>query len=178
MWRKNYAKAQLQDQISMKEFLNEWRQRLAIIVMPFLGLGSLVFTPIAAIIIIMWIYIFFISSDRPLKFEMILLFGSFAAITIISCLFPFILNFTSFYSTIETNYYWIYITNFIGSLIASILYLQKILQPLRKQRAQQKIQDLKESQKELKDQQKELVKKQKQMKKELSKAKKTSDEKG
>ncbi len=119
----------------------------------------------------------FLSDEPPFKFEIILLFGSCAAITIIACLVPFVLTFTSFYIAIRPTYYWIYVTEFIGTLIASILYLQKILAPLKEQRHRVKVQESKATQEEMKSQQKELVKENKLMKKKLSKTKAISKNK-
>lgn len=126
---KNFGKATLQDQKRLKEYLSVWRQRIAVIAMIALGIGSFVFTPICAILIISWLRIYFFTERQFTKFEAILLVSAVSAITIISILLPFVLQFTEFYDLIQTNYYLIDVAYTTGLLIGTAIYLIRFLKP-------------------------------------------------
>lgn len=159
-WRKNFAKAQLQDQLSLRDFLDLWRQRLAVVALVVLGVGSLVFTPITVIMIGMWIRVYFLTERRPFKFEIALLVGAALALAVIAALIPFILEFTPFYATIQTNYYWVDVAYLCGLAIASVLYLHRMLRdPLAKRKERKKeeeVEDLKAEKERLEQQVKEM----------------------
>lgn len=125
----NFGKANLQDQKLLKEYLSVWRQRIAVIALIALGLGSFVFTPICAILVISWVRIYFLTKRPFSKYEAILLVCAIGAITLISILMPFVLELTEFYSLIQSNYYLIDISYTSGVLIGTAIYLKRFLQP-------------------------------------------------
>lgn len=162
--RKEYGKALLQDGLKTKEQIEILRQRLAVISMVILGIGSLVFTPISLIFIVCWLRIFFLTKYEFTEFETkLLIIGSIALIGI-SILEPFIITFTPFYQTIKNAYNIFNIFNVCGIILGSILYYNKFLKPRlndwKNKRKQDKIEEMKKEQ-EL------LEQKNKQMKKEM-----------
>jgi len=44
-WRGNYAKVQIQDQMTLGEILEIWRTRFAVYLLLPIGISSLIFTP-------------------------------------------------------------------------------------------------------------------------------------
>lgn len=177
--RKKYTEIEVQKQVSLKEKLKELRRHLAIFTLIFLGVGCLTFTPLCAIIIFLWLRTYFIyENERPLKFEEYLLIASCIVIMTISVLLPFplILELTSFYRIIQNYYYFVYISQFIGMLISSILYISLILKPILESRKKQKIKhlskekgEIKKSYDELHESHKDLLKEKKKMEKQIKK---------
>jgi len=157
-WRKNYAKAELQQQLGMKEFMTNLRQHLAVIVLPFLGAGTVVFTVICAIFIFTWLRIFVFKERKLVKLEFIFLACACIGISVIAVLLPFVFDQTPFYSTIQAGYFGTYIANFAGLLIASIIYLRKMLGPIIEKRKKAQIKEKKAEQKEAEKEQKAQLK--------------------
>jgi len=53
-WRGNYVKVQIQDQMTLGEVLDIWRNQFAVYLLIPIALGSLIFTPIAFICLVFW----------------------------------------------------------------------------------------------------------------------------
>ncbi|MBD3353694.1 MAG: hypothetical protein GF364_19575 [Candidatus Lokiarchaeota archaeon] len=162
-WRKDFGKEQLEKQTSLKGYLELWRQRLAIVVMVILGIGSLVFTPIALILIVFWLRVYFLTSRAIYKFEMILFIIAMCGISIFAILMPFIIDVTPYYQIIQESYYWLNISYFIGILLSSLIYLKKFyefnLKGWKLERREKKIEKLEEKNKELEEKLKKKKKK-------------------
>jgi hypothetical protein len=152
-WRKRYLDLELQKQFNLKERFNEIRRNLAIFILIFLGIGCMVFTPICAI----GIYLVYITT-RPLKFEAYLLMISCIVIMTISILLPFLPLFADFYTVFKTYALGIYIAQFIGYLIASLIYILQLIKPMLEERKKQQMKDLKKKSEDLKKERDELQK--------------------
>ncbi|MHA1731996.1 MAG: hypothetical protein ACTSU5_08625 [Promethearchaeota archaeon] len=174
-WRKNFAKAQLQDHVSLKEFLELWRQRLAVVALLVLGVGSLVFTPVAVIFIAAWFRVYFFTSRRPFKFEVYLIVAAALAITVVSVLVPFVLEFTPFYAAVQQGYYFLDVAYFVGLALASALYIGRLTRGIYKdwklKRKTKKLKDLKAEKAELERKLKETEKRAKRQQKAQGKGK-------
>ncbi len=179
-WRKQYAKVELQKQVSLKEQLDELRRQIAIFTFIFLGIGCLIFTPFSAIFIFIWLRIYLTyTSKRPLKFETLLLIGACIVIMVIALLQPFIPQLTVLFASIfQNSYYWVYTAQFIGLLISSLLYISHLLRPILQERKKRKMEELKKESKDLKKErgelqqsQKDLLKEKKKLEKEIKKTK-------
>jgi hypothetical protein len=179
-WRKHYAKVEIQKQVSLKDQLNEVRRQIAIFTFIFLGIGCLIFMPISAIFILIWLRIYLLYTEkRPLKFEIFLLIGACIVIMIIALLEPFIPPITVMFDTIFSNYYyWVYIAQFIGLLISSIIYISHLLKPILEERKKRKMEKLKQKSEglkkeheELQQSHKDLLKEKKKLEKEIKKTK-------
>ncbi|MFW9937604.1 MAG: hypothetical protein ACFFD5_08135, partial [Candidatus Thorarchaeota archaeon] len=123
--RKEYASAQVQDQMTTKEILDLWRKKFALNFLLIIGIGSIIFIPITFICIIFWlrIYIFFRSKIKT--YEKITLLISLIFIGIVALILPFLnlsiyVNISGYYWTAEVFY-------LIGILIASIIFIKKLL---------------------------------------------------
>ncbi|GAB4323399.1 MAG: hypothetical protein Kow0069_28500 [Promethearchaeota archaeon] len=146
-WRKNLAKAQLQDHLSLKEFLELWRQRLAVVALLLLGLGNLIFTPIAVVFVGAWLRVYFFTSRRPFKFEVYMIVAAALANAVVAAMIPFVLELTPFYEAVKTSYYWLDVAYFTGLFLASALYLFRLTRDAwvdwKKRRKDEKIKGLK-----------------------------------
>jgi amino acid permease len=159
-WRKQYAKLEIQKQVNLKDQLNDVQRHFAIFTMVFLGIGCLIFTPLCAIFIFIWLRIYLTYSDkRPLKFETILLLIASIVIMVIALLEPFLPNLRSFFNSIfEQNSIWTNIAQFSGLLISSVIYINYLLKPILQERRKRKIEDLKKASADLKKQHADLKK--------------------
>ncbi len=72
-WREEDAKIQYLDQNSVKQLLNNWRARFAVILLIPLAIGSLIFTPIMFILIVMWCKIIIWNRSEIQSYEKIAL---------------------------------------------------------------------------------------------------------
>jgi len=179
-WRKQYAKVEVQKQVTLKEQLNEAQRHVAIFTMIFLGVGCLIFTPICAIFIFIWLRIYLIYTEkRPLKFEIILLSIASIVIMVVALLEPFIPPLRAFFSSIlEQNNVFTTIAQFSGLLISSIIYINYLLKPILQERRKRKFEELKKESKDLKKQHedlkqthKDLLKEKKKLEKQVKKTK-------
>ena len=89
-WRGNYAKVQIQDQMTLGEVLDIWRNQFAVYLLIPIALGSLIFTPIAFICIIFWLKIIVFDKGEPKFYERIALLISMICITTIACFAIFV----------------------------------------------------------------------------------------
>ncbi|MFX0100683.1 MAG: hypothetical protein ACFFCS_14000 [Candidatus Hodarchaeota archaeon] len=176
-WRKNYAKAYLQDQLSLKEYLKEWRRKFAIITLLFLGIGNLIFTVICVILIMTW-YLVFIKKVRELKkYEKYLFIGACIALMVLVVLMAFDITLGQLYQLKKTWALLIQIAQFSGLIVGVILYLMQmwpIISSLEKGKGKEKD---KEKEKKSKEKEKEKKKKDKEKEKEKKKENKSKNSK-
>ncbi len=170
-WRKDYAKATVQDALTLKEVGELTKQRVAIIMLPIIGIGSLMFTPIAAICILFFLELV-INTDLIRKPERGALIGAMIGIAVISVLLPFVTELTPFYAD-NKQYWWILsLVYFAGLLVGTFLFVKKLLNmqgysliEWSRKRIENRKEKLKESQKSLEEREKELKAKEKEVKK-------------
>ncbi|MHA1291917.1 MAG: hypothetical protein ACTSQJ_04515 [Promethearchaeota archaeon] len=124
-WRKKYAKAQIQDQKNIKELLEDSRNKLAVFFLVILAIGSLIITPIAFILIIIWLNIFFFSKTNTHTYEKISLLISIIIIGLIAVIIPFVS--LGIYEGIEEYLWTINIFYLIGICLASFIFIKKLL---------------------------------------------------
>lgn len=120
-WRGKYAKVQIQDQMTLGEVLDIWRNRFAVYLLIPIAIGSLVFTPITFICIIFWLKIFVLDKGDPKFYERIALIISIiwiAVIAILSYSFNLI-----FYTSIQPLFWTIQIFYLIGIIISSAIFI-------------------------------------------------------
>ncbi len=164
-WRKEDAKVKYLDQKSIKELLDNWRNRFAVILLIPLAIGSLSFTPITFILVIMWAKIIIWDRSDIHSYEKIAIFISIVLIGLIAVLTPYF-EF-GIYSRIA-NYLWtLNIFYLVGILAATLLFIVKLLslqgvsisaylKNRRKQEKDQMKQEIKSLKKEKKSLEKEI----------------------
>jgi len=124
-FRKEYAKKQIQDQKTLKALIGVWRHKFAIYLLVPFAIATLVFTPIAFVCLLFWIKIFIIDED-PEIYERYALLVSIICSGLIAILSP-ILRF-NLYITIEDFLWTINIFYLVGIVLASIIFVSKLLQ--------------------------------------------------
>jgi len=120
-WRGNYAKVQIQDQMSVGEVLEIWRNRFAVYLLIPITIGSLIFTPVAFICIIFWLKVIVFDKSEPKKYERIALLISMILIALIASL-SYVFNLV-FYESIQPLFWTIQIFYLIGILISSAIFI-------------------------------------------------------
>ena len=155
-WRGKYAKVQIQDQMTLGEVLDIWRNRFAVYLLIPIAIGSLIFTPLAFICIIFWLKIIIFDKGEPKFYERIALLISMIWITTISCLsYAFDLV---FYISIEPFFWTIQLFYLVGILISTVIFInqfirlkgitiKKIKEEIRERRAAETEENSKESDK-------------------------------
>jgi len=124
-WRGNYAKAQIQDQMTLGEVLDIWRNQFAVYLLIPIAIGSLIFTPIAFICIIFWLKIIVFDKGEPKFYERIALLISMICITTIACLsYTFELV---FFTSIKPFYWTIQVFYLIGILISTGILIHQFI---------------------------------------------------
>jgi hypothetical protein len=124
-WRGNYAKAQIQDQMTLGEVLDIWRNQFAVYLLIPIAIGSLVFTPIAFICIIFWLKIIVFDKGEPKFYERIALLISMICITTIACL-SYTFNLV-FFTSIEPFFWTIQVFYLIGILISTGILIHQFI---------------------------------------------------
>jgi len=162
-FKKEDAKIQYLDQKSIKELLDNWRNRFAVILLIPLAIGSLIFTPITFILIVMWCKIIIWNKAEIFPYEKIGILISIIVIGLIAILAPYVD--LGIYSRIATYLWSINIFYFFGILLATLIFIVKLLSlqgvsigSYRKNRQKEKVDDMKESIKELKKEKAQLEK--------------------
>ena len=124
-WRGNYAKAQIQDQMTLGEVLDIWRNQFAVYLLIPIAIGLLIFTPIAFICIIFWLKIIVFDKGEPKFYERIALLISMICITTIACLsYTFKLV---FFTSIEPFFWTIQVFYLIGILISTGILINQFI---------------------------------------------------
>ena len=125
IWRGKYAKAHIQDQKSLGEVLDFWRDQFAVYLLIPIAIGSLIFTPIAFICIIFCLKIIVIDKGEPKFYERIALLISMIIITTISCLsytFEFV-----FFTSIEPLFWTIQVFYLVGIIISTGILINQFI---------------------------------------------------
>jgi hypothetical protein len=159
--KKDYAKAQVQDQMTVKEILDLWRNKFAVNLLLIFAIGNIVFTPVAFICVLYWLRLYVFFRRRTLLYEKIALLVAMCFIGVIVAIFPFIdPNFPflgSVYSALRGYYWTVNISYLFGILLATLLFIKKTLnlqgvtfQKLKMDIKEKKIEKLEEEKKELK----------------------------
>ena len=124
-WRGNYAKVQIQDQMTLGEVLDIWRNQFAVYLLIPIAIGSLVFTPIAFICLIFWLKIIVFDKGEPKFYERIALLISMICITTIACLsYTFKLV---FFTSIELFFWTIQVFYMVGIIISTGILINQFI---------------------------------------------------
>jgi len=123
--RKKYAKVQIQDQMTLGDVLDIWRNRFAVYLLVPIAIGSLIFTPVAFVCIIFWLKIFVFDKGEPKLYERIALLISMIWIATITCLsYAFKLI---FFTSIEPFFWTIQVFYLAGIVISTCIYLYRFI---------------------------------------------------
>jgi len=162
-WREEDAKVKYLDQKSVKELLDNWRDRFAVILLIPLAIGSFIFTPITFILVVMWGKIIIFDRTIINRYEKIALFISMAVVALVAILSPYV-EF-GLYSQISGYLWTINIFYLIGIILATLIFTVKLLSlqgvsigAYLKSRRQEKKEEMKSEIKDLKKQKKTLEK--------------------
>lgn len=150
-WRGNYAKVQIQDQMTLGEVLDIWRNQFAVFLLIPIAIGSLIFSPIAFVCIVFWLKIIVFDKGEPKFYERIALLITMIWITMISCLsyaFEFV-----FFTSIEPLFWTIQVFYLIGIVISTGILInqfiklkgitiKKIKEEIREIRAEEDIEEI------------------------------------
>jgi len=124
-WRGKYAKVQIQDQMTLGEVLNIWRNQFAVYLLIPIAIGSIIFTPIAFVCIIFWLKIIVFDKGEPKFYERIALLISTIWITTITCLaYTFKLV---FFTSIEPFFWTIQVFYLIGIVISTGIFIHQFI---------------------------------------------------
>jgi len=162
-WKKEDAKVQIIDQKSIKELLDNWRDRFAIILLIPLAIGSLLFVPITFVLIIMWCKIIIWDRSNINVYEKLGTFISIIFIGLIAILVPYF-N-LGIYSNLTNSLWSINIFYFIGIVLATLIFIIKLLslqgvsigtfinnrRGKKKENIKEEIKDLKQEKKQLEE---------------------------
>ena len=119
-WRKKYAKVQIQDQMTLGEVLDIWRNRFAVYLLIPIAIGTLIFTPITFVCIVFWLKVIAFKKSEPKFYERIILLISIIWITLIACLsYAFDLI---FFTSIEPFFWTIQVFYLVGIVISTIIF--------------------------------------------------------
>jgi MFS family permease len=161
--KKDFAKAQIQDQMSVKDILELWKNKFAINLLLILAIGTFIFTPVAFICVMFWLrlYVFFRSETN--KYERLFLMGSMIWVGIIAAVSPYVQ--WGIYESIIGYVWTVNIFYLIGILIGSMIFIKKLLnlqgitiQALKLKKKQRQIDKLKKEKEDLKQQLKDKTK--------------------
>ncbi|MHA1112853.1 MAG: hypothetical protein ACTSRE_17330, partial [Promethearchaeota archaeon] len=164
-WRNEDAKVKYLDQKSIKELLDNWRNRFAVILLIPLAIGSFLFTPITFILVIMWAKIIIWDRSDIHSYEKIAIFISIVLIGLIAVLTPYF-EF-GIYSQIANSLWTLNIFYLVGIFAATLIFMVKLLalqgvsisaylKNRRKQEKDQMKQEIKSLKKEKKSLEKEI----------------------
>ncbi len=148
-FRKDYAKVQIQDQMTIKELLNLWQSKFAVYFLLIIAAGSLTFSPITFICVMFWLGIFEFLDGEPKNYEKIAIIIAMSCIGIIATLSPiFNLN---FYTEISNMFWTINIFYLFGIALASFIFIRKMinlrgitLQKIKEKRKKSKVEKTEE----------------------------------
>ncbi|MBY8986498.1 MAG: hypothetical protein KGD65_15610 [Candidatus Lokiarchaeota archaeon] len=161
--RKEFARAQVQDQMTVKEILDIWRNKFAINFLLVLALGSLIFTPIAFICVMYWLHLYVFFRIQTRTWEKVILLVGMIWIGFVAVISPFLplLN-LQIYDTIDPHFWTVNLFYLIGILVATYIFIKKLLNlqgititALKMKSKDKKISKLKEEKEELERQLKE-----------------------
>jgi MFS family permease len=124
-WRGKYAKVQIQDQMTLGEVLDIWRNQFAVYLLIPIAIGTLIFTPITFICIVFWLKIIVFDKGKPKFYERIALLISMIWITTIACLsYTFKLV---FFTSIEPFFWTIQVFYLVGIVISAGIFINQFI---------------------------------------------------
>lgn len=123
--RSKYAKVQIQDQMTAKEVLKLWQNKFSVYFLLPAAVAAIIFTPIAFILFIYWIKIFFLKDAKIKFYENAALLISMVIIGLVA-IFSRFLN-IEFYSAVLDLIWTVNIFYIAGIIIASIVLIKAIL---------------------------------------------------
>ncbi|MHA2400502.1 MAG: hypothetical protein ACXADU_16635 [Promethearchaeota archaeon] len=124
-WRGKYAKVQIQDQMTIGEVLDIWRNRFAVYLLIPIAIGTLIFTPVAFVCIIFWLKIIVFDKGEPKLYERIALLISMIFIALIASL-SYTFNWV-FYTKIQSSFWTIQIFYLVGIVISSAIFILQFI---------------------------------------------------
>ncbi len=119
------AKAQLLDQKTIKELLDGWKNKFAVILLIPLAIGSFILMPITFILIVMWLKIIVFDRSYIEKFEKVALLISMIVVCIIAIVIPFFD--LGIFDQISGLLWTINIFYLIGIIFAILIFVSKML---------------------------------------------------
>jgi len=155
--RKEFARAQVQDQMTVKEILDIWRNKFAINFLLILAIGSLIFIPITFICVMFWLHLYVFYRIQTRTWEKVILLVGMIWIGFIAVASPFLplLNW-QIYETINPSFWTVNVFYLFGILVATYIFIKKLVNlqgititALRMKSKDKKIQKLKEEKEDL-----------------------------
>ncbi|MFO8017161.1 MAG: hypothetical protein R6U96_00875 [Promethearchaeia archaeon] len=161
--RKKYAKAQVQDQMTVRDILDLWRNKFSVILLLVLSIGAFLFMPVAFVCVMFWLRLYVFFRNPTQRFEKIFLLISMIFIGLVASIasLPFIqfglLN--ELFTSIEYYYWTVDLFYLVGICIATFIFVKKLLnlqgitlRALKMWRKEKKIDQLTQEKEQLKRQ--------------------------
>ncbi len=127
--RKEYAKAQVQDQMAVKDILDLWRNKFAVNLLLILAIGSVLFMPIGFICVMYWLHLYVFYRLQIRLWEKALLLIGMIWIGLIAIILPF-LSFPyveEIWNTIDPYFWSVNVLYLVGISLAAFIFIKKIL---------------------------------------------------
>ncbi len=127
--RKEYAKAQVQDQMAVKDILDLWRNKFAVNLLLILAIGSFLFMPIAFICVLYWLHLYVFYRLQIRLWEKAALLLGMIWIGFIAVALPF-LSFpkvAEIWRTIDPYFWTVNVLYLVGISLATFIFIKKIL---------------------------------------------------
>lgn len=127
--RKEYAKAQVQDQMAVKDILDLWRNKFAVNLLLVLAIGSFLFMPIAFICVLYWLHLYVFYRLQIRLWEKATLLLGMIWIGFIAVVLPF-LSFpkvVEIWRTIDPYFWTVNVLYLVGISLATFIFIKKIL---------------------------------------------------
>ncbi len=127
--RKEYAKAQVQDQMAIKDILDLWRNKFAVNLLLILAGGSVLFMPIGFICVMYWLHLYVFYRLQIRLWEKALLLIGMIWIGLIAIILPF-LSFPyveEIWNTIDPYFWSVNVLYLVGISLAAFIFIKKIL---------------------------------------------------
>ncbi len=127
--RKEYARAQVQDQMAVKDILDLWRNKFAVNLLLILAIGSFLFMPIAFICVLYWLHLYVFYRLHIRLWEKATLLLGMIWIGFIAVVLPF-LSFpkvVEIWRTIDPYFWSVNVLYLVGISLATFIFIRKIL---------------------------------------------------
>ena len=127
--RKEYAKAQVQNQMAVKDILDLWRNKFAVNLLLILAIGSFLFMPIAFICVLYWFHLYVFYRLQIRLWEKAALLLGMLWIGFIAVVLPF-LSFpkvVEVWRTIDPYFWTVNVLYLVGISLATFIFIKKIL---------------------------------------------------
>ena len=124
---KNYAKMTINEQTTIKDVIDEWKQKFAVYALLVIGIGTLIITPVSLIFIIIWLRVFVLNDKKLYNFERYFLMVGHIMIMVIAVVIPFVPRLVpDFYEPITKFSYLVDLSAFLGLLLGSWMYMKQL----------------------------------------------------